>query len=163
MAEKKETIVKETITKETVVYDGQEYTYVLREVSKQQILEVSAEDLSDFPLSNIIKLFIKEINGQSPEQVDLRTQYDVYLHARKHIWSTLKKVVFAGITLAEFSDTPFGQFIFDLFIDVISGRLLPIGGGGGPDPEMVKRIDELEQRIKKLENANSFTDSNIST
>lgn len=91
--------MKKIIINETVIY-----TY---EVSKQQALEISAEDLSDFPT----------------EQADLQTQYNVYHRARKYIWPALCGIcaigmAFAklGLNLAELSDTPFGQFIFDLLL-----------------------------------------------
>ena len=88
MLKRKKVTFKETIIKKTV--DGQEHTHVR---------EVSVENLSDFPT----------------EQADLQTQYNVYHRARKHIWTALRKICTRGFAFAEFSDTPFGQFIFDLF------------------------------------------------
>ena len=78
MLKKEKFKFKETITGKTV--DGREYTHI-REVSEQQILEGSAEDLSDFPT----------------EQADRQTQNNVYDRVRKRIWPTLKKVVRAVI------------------------------------------------------------------
>ena len=113
---------KETKVKETAIYDSQECNYVFREVSKQQILEISAEGLSDFS-SDISKLFAEEMKGQPPKQADLPTQYNAYDRARKCIRPALYGICAIGFALAKlgfalawFSDTSFGQFIFDLFI-----------------------------------------------
>lgn len=101
---RKEVTVKETTIKETVIHSD------------------LSEYLSDFS-SDISKLFAEEMKGQSPEQVDLPTQYNIYYHARKCIRPALYGICAIGFALAKlafalawFSDTSFGQFIFDLFI-----------------------------------------------
>lgn len=89
---RKEVTVKETTIKETVIHSD------------------ISEDLSDFS-RDISKLFVEEMKGQPLKQADL--------HTRKSIWSILYEICFIGFAFAEFSDTPFGQFIFDLLIEII--------------------------------------------